>query len=361
MTAVSRFHLERSLFGDAEKTVATMGDMTASTFCYPSGIEALRITNWRGEIIVLPFKGQQVWSAVFDGRDLTMGSMFDEPVDTRNYLETYGAFFIHCGLTAIGAPGAEDDHPLHGEIPNAPFRDAILECDGEAGTMTLRSHYQHTKAFACNYRAEASVMLGADDTLLDISLAVTNLKRTTMDLMYLGHANFRPVDNGELIYAAPYDADHVRVRQSIPSHVTPKPGYVEFLAQLAADPSPHHVLRPELAFDPEVVFTLDMTADDDGYAHAMQQHPDGRADYIRFRPHQTPLATRRICRTADQQGLGMAFPSTSEVEGYTAEKAKGQFIDLAGGETWRCDIRLGALDKDAAAAMASHIDKVCGR
>ncbi|GIS11657.1 MAG: hypothetical protein CM15mP115_08080 [Alphaproteobacteria bacterium] len=49
---------------------------------------------------MLPFKGQQIWRAGFDGRDLTMRSMFDEPVDTQVYLETYGAFMIHCGLAA---------------------------------------------------------------------------------------------------------------------------------------------------------------------------------------------------------------------------------------------------------------------
>ena len=33
---------------------------------------ALRIINARGEIIVLPFQGQQIWRANFDGRDLTL-------------------------------------------------------------------------------------------------------------------------------------------------------------------------------------------------------------------------------------------------------------------------------------------------
>ena len=57
-----------------------------SAFRYDCGIEALRICNARGEIIVLPFKGQQIWRAGFDGRDLTMHSMFDEPVHAV-YLE----------------------------------------------------------------------------------------------------------------------------------------------------------------------------------------------------------------------------------------------------------------------------------
>ena len=42
---------------------------------------------------------------------------------------------------------------------------------------------------------------------------------------------------------------------------------------------------------------------------------------------------RWVCRTPDQDGLGLAFPSTSEVEGYSAEKAKGQVVELGGGQT----------------------------
>ena len=82
--------LHRSHFDETERPLVEMGAIAISTFRYACGIEALRIRNARGEIIVLPFKGQQIWRAQFDGRDLTMKSMFDAPVDTRVYLETYG-------------------------------------------------------------------------------------------------------------------------------------------------------------------------------------------------------------------------------------------------------------------------------
>ncbi len=179
-----------------------------------------------------------------------------------------------------------------------------------------------------------------------------------MGLENLGHANFKPVDNGELHYTADYTAKSVRVRRSIPSHVTPKPGYPEFLAELAEDPTGHHVLSPGLAFDPEVVFEIDMTSDADGFAHALQKHPDGTADYVRCRPDQAPLCTRWICRTPDQDGLGIAFPSTSGVEGYTAEKAKGRVETVEGGETWRIDMRLGLLTAIESAEAVAMIDKV---
>ena len=149
----ARIDLYRSNFDEKERQLACMGSFTVSTFRYASGIEAIRITNARGEIIVLPFKGQQIWRASFDGRELTMRSMFDEPISTREYLENYGAFMIHCGITGLGAPGPEDNHSLHGELPNAPFNSAWLELDPDKRSAKVGGTYQHTVAFSTNYLA----------------------------------------------------------------------------------------------------------------------------------------------------------------------------------------------------------------
>jgi hypothetical protein len=353
-----RIELFKPSFGEKERLLCTMGAISVFSFRYRSGVEALRVKNARGEIIVLPFKGQQIWRAAFDGRDLTMKSMFDEPVETTDYLKTYGGFLIHCGLTGLGAPGPTDQHPLHGELPNAPFQDAWLELDAARQEITICGAYRYTVAFATNYRATTSICMGDDTTLLEVSVAVENLKKTPMDLMYLAHANFRPVDYGELHYSAKTAANSVRVRQTIPAHITPKQGYSAFIADLAKDPTLHHVLKPELAFDPEIVFSIDMQADDDGLAHALQKHPDGTADYMSYQPSQAPICMRWICRTPDQDGIGVAFPSTSEVEGYAAEKAKGQIVTLGGGKTWRIDMKMGLLSEPETAVAIDRINKI---
>lgn len=348
------------MFGEAERPLCRSDAFTVSTFRFESGVAGLRVANDRGEIVVLPFQGQQIWRARFDGRELTMRSMFDEPVETRAYLETYGGFLIHCGLAGLGAPGPDDTHPLHGELPNAPFGAAWLDFDRVAGRLTVGGAYRHTVAFSTNYRATVKTTLAAGSALIDASIHVENLKRTPMDLMYLAHANFRPVDHGELHYSAGYGPETVRVRRSIPSHVTPKPGYAEFLAELAEDPAAHHVLRPGMAFDPEVVFEIDMKADADGFAHAVQKHPDGSADYVRCRPDQARLCTRWICRTPDQDGLGIAFPATSGVEGYTVEKAKGRVETVEGGAAWRMDMRLGLLTPAETGDIIGRIEAIRG-
>jgi hypothetical protein len=353
-----RITLYPDMFRENERVLYTHGALKVATFRFESGVAGLRVQNSRGEITMLPFQGQQIWRAFFDGRELTMRSMFDQPKDTRSYLETYGGFLIHCGLAGLGAPGPDDTHPLHGELPNAPFQSAWLDVD--VGAVTVGGSYQHTLAFSTNYRATIETKLTLDAALLDVAVKVENLKQTPMDLMYLGHANFRPVDFGELHYSAPHTPEAVRVRRSIPAHVTPKPGYAEFLTELAKDPTGHHVLTPGIAFDPEVVFEIDMDSDADGFAHALQKHPNGTADYMRCRPDQAPLCTRWICRTPDQDGLGVAFPSTSGVEGYSVEKAKGRVHVLDGGQTWRMDMRLGLLTQDETIDVISQIDAVKG-
>ena len=353
----SKFFLSPASFTDRETTLVDYGSLSAQAFRFQSGVQAVRIQNELGELVLLPFQGQQIWSAHFLGRDLTMRSMFDQPRLTRTYLETYGGFLIHCGMTAMGVPGAGDTHPLHGELPNAPYQSAWITAgeDEQGSYLELGGQYQHTIAFNTNYSAQPYARLYAGKSTFWSGMTVTNLKNSPMDYMYLAHINFRPVDNACLVYSAPYDSEHVRVRTSIPSHIHPLPGYREFLDELAAQPEKHHLLAPGLAFDPEVVFFIDYSVDVDGWAHTLQVHPDGAADYVRHRPDQLSKGVRWICRTADQDALGMILPATAEPEGLSAETAKGNVRVLGAGEVFHCDFEIGALSEEAASKMERMI------
>ena len=358
-------HLHPTMFDDKERKLVEHGPLSASVFRYESGVCGVRIGNGTGELVLLPFQGQQVWSASFGGRNLTMKSMFDQPRPTRTYLETYGAFLIHCGFMSMGVPNsaAGDTHPLHGELPNAPYTAAhlVLGEDERGQYIGLGGRYQHTVAFSTNYVAEPLVKLYAGASRFSARMAITNLKRTPMDYLYMAHANFRPVDNGHLLFTAPSDAAHVRVRTAIPSHVKPTPDYMAFLNALQADPAQHEVLKPGMAFDPEMVFYLDYMADDAGWAYTMQQHPDGSADFIAHRPAQLGHGVRWISRTPDQDALGMVLPATAQPEGLAAETAKGNLKTLAGGETFVAELELGVLDGAEAEKMAGKIADVLNR
>jgi hypothetical protein len=350
-------HLMPEYFGKSENLLLEYGSLSASSFIFASGVRAIRLKSERGEVVMLPFQGQQIWSAMFDGRNLTMKSMFSEPKVTQNYLETYGGFLIHCGMTAMGVPAEGDTHPLHGELPNAPFQKAsiISGQDKRGRYIALAGSYQHTQAFSTNYLAKPLVKLYEGSSLLDVSLEVSNLKQTPMELMYLAHANFRPVNDATLIYSAKVSAETVRVRRSIPSHVKVKAGYREFIEALGNQPEKHHILKPDLAFDPEVVFSIDYLADKAGWAHSLQLHPDGKADYIAHKPKQLKVGVRWICRTPDQDALGLVLPATAEPEGYSAEKKKGNIEVLKAGRSWRCEMIMGSLTKQEASAISKTI------
>ncbi|MDQ4075519.1 MAG: DUF4432 family protein [Chloroflexota bacterium] len=363
--AETRLHLIPAQFTDRERPLASFHSLSATAFRYDSGVSALRLESAYGGLVILPFQGQQVWSAEFGGpgvgrRVLTMRSMFDEPHPTEAFLETFGGFLQHCGVMGVGAPSAEDTHPLHGELPNAPYQKAYLVTgEDERGTyMGVGGSYRHTVAFAHDYTAEPLVKLYADFSIFNVSMTITNRKRSDMELLYLAHVNFRPVDNGRLLYSARSTPEHVRVRTTIPSHILPGPGYADFIARLQQDPSLHETLAPDLPFDPEVVFFIDYLADAQGWAHSMQRHPDGTADYIRHRLDQLPKGTRWISRTPDQDAIALVEAGTTEPEGYLAEKAKGNVKILGPGEAFHASLDIGVLSPEEAQRVEEQIQEI---
>ena len=353
-------HLSPEFFGEREKVLLETPGLSATAFRFGSGVCAVRLRNDEGEIVMLPFQGQQIWSAGLRGRELTMVSMFDQPRDTREYLETYGGFLLHCGATAMGVPSEGDSHPLHGELPNARYQTAhlVVGVDEEGEYIGLGGAYQHTVAFTCNYRAEPLVKLHAESSVMDIALTITNLRDAPMEWMYLAHLNFRPVEDGRLVYSAPCTPEHCRVRKSIPSHISPPPGYAEFLEELEREPEKHNRFSSSLPFNPEVCFYLDYAADDAGWAHSLQVHPGGEADYVGHRPEQLDKVIRWIALSEDQAAMGLALPATAEPEGFTAEKEKGNIKVLPPKGSVRINMRAGALDADAAAGVEEDIGRL---
>ncbi len=336
------------------------GKLEASVFRYDSGVSALRMKNAAGSMTTLPFQGQQIWDLNFRGRDLTMKSMFSEPKPTRVYLENYGGFLLHCGAIAMGVPSAQDTHPLHGELPNAPYHEARLITgeDDRGRFLCLTGSYQHTVAFTSNYLAKPLIKFWENRSEIQVSISVQNLMKSPMELMYLAHVNFRPVDNGRLLSTSLCTPEHCRVRSSLPPQLSPPEGYREFLSELELHPEKHTVLEPDLSFDPEVVLFLDCLPDADGWAHSLQIHPDGSSDFISHRPAQLGHGIRWISRTGDQDALGLLLPATAEPEGYLAEKGKGNLKALGPGEEFRAEMLMGTLDPEPTRTMEAKVKRI---
>jgi len=50
---IAEISLERGFFGPKESTIVRFGDLCANLFRYETGVEAIRIANTRGHVIVL--------------------------------------------------------------------------------------------------------------------------------------------------------------------------------------------------------------------------------------------------------------------------------------------------------------------
>lgn len=357
MSEPVEINLRAVRFQAQPEVLLRMQGIEVSAFRYSTGIAAVTIATSVGEVTILPFKGQQIWRAAFNGRQLTMRSMFDEPQPTNDYLATYGAFLIHCGISAIGRPGPEDSHALHGEIPNARFETARLLAgsDADGPFLTLSGECTQARAFSFHYRFQSAVTLRPTATHIDVAVNVENLRPVPMELMYLAHVNFRPVDGGRLLDTVADDHAGIVLRGD-PAGLPIPEEHRHLMTAWAADPARHRHLRPETRIDPEAVLFLQCRGDAEGWAHGMQLHPDGQADFISYRAAELPVAVRWISRLGDQDALGLILPSTSGVEGYTAEKAKGGIVTVAPGGRYSFRYRCGALDAAGAKALARHIE-----
>jgi hypothetical protein len=356
-SAIATIRLRPEQFTAAETELASYGGLTASTFRYSTGVPALRIANDLGHITTLPFQGQQIWDATFHGRSLGMRSMFPEPRPTQDYLSTYGAFLIHCGAVGMGAPGPEDRHGLHGELPNAPYREAALLIgrDARRPFMALTGSYQHTVAFNHNYIARPLVRLAAGSSRIEAEMVIENLRHAPMELLYLAHINFRTVDDAVLVDSMAAGERGMRLRPLPGNRFKPSEAYARMFEAVRADPGKHRTMTAGQMIDPELVLYLDVLADEAGWSHALQLLPDGSADFVSHRPDQLDKVIRWICRNEDQNALGLVLPATAEDHGYTAEKAKGNLRIVPPGGQWRCDYAFGALTPAEADDMQRQI------
>jgi hypothetical protein len=363
MSIGTTIQLHEMFFHEKERVFVEHQGISVSLFKYKSGVCGLRLKNSRGHLIMLPFQGQQIWSCQFEGRNLTMKSMFNQPYPAREYLATYGGFFLHCGATAMGVPSKEDTHSLHGELPNAPYQNAYLQVgsDESGAFIGLGGQYEYTIAFNYHYRFEPLVKLSADSTVFPISAILKNLKHTEMEYMYMAHMNFRPVDNARIVYSAPCTPEKTRVSINVPKHIKsshPIEEFRAFLHSLEKNPEKHTMLTPDLILDPEVIFFIDYLADEEGWAHSMQIHPDGYAHYLKHRPVELEKGVRWMCRTPDQDALGLYLPATAEHQGYLKEKEKGNIKVLPAGESVTFHLEAGLLYPDKAKEVEEKIQNI---
>ncbi len=343
----TKIYLSPDEFSRGERLVCENGALRASTFTYSTGVQAVCIANARGHIVMLPFMGQMIWRMAFCDRYLVMRSIYAEPQPCqRDYTESYGCFMMHCGLTAMGNPSAEDDHLPHGELPVAHYQRAYLLSgeDTRGRYIALGGVYTHRRAYEYNYAFSPEVRLYEDATTVDITVNIKNNKDLPLEYFYLCHLNYRPVDGARLVYTARHEniVAHREVPDGYPEPAASRTR--EYLDRLAADMSVMDTVDSTTqSYAPEIVFTCRYDADEAGDAHTLQILPDGYACYVRHRPEELPFGIRWISRTADEDAMGMVLPATAEHKGYRYCKERGYERYLASGDSVTYHITTGIL------------------
>lgn len=350
----TRLELFDEMFSRDRRLLARHGTLAVHSFRYPSGVAALEIDTGLGRFVVLPFKGQQIWDAWAGDRRLTMQSVFDAPLATQEFRKTYGAFFVHCGATAMGSPQPGETHLPHGELPNIAFQSAALQFGDEGGPwVELTGLARDLEAFSHAYIFRPTLRFRQGHADVHATVEVENIGGAQMPLMYLGHVNFRPVAGARLLDALD-DEQAIRWRKpALPSGSLPQ--VHRWHDDVAANPSHHREIGEADRIEPEFVATLRLPADPDGWAHAMQWLPDGSADYVSYQPAKLPFGVRWMTRAPERQALGIILPATAGPEGRAAAEKAGHLLHLQPGEIFRTEMQFGALASPQAAQMAGRL------
>ena len=343
-----KINLKNLAFTDKPTLLAEEGEFKAVAFRYSTGVQALKVSNRRGSFTILPWMGQMIWRCDFDGRELTMKSIYEEPKDCKvTFAESYGCFMMHCGLTAMGNPTPEDDHLGHAELPVARYSEAYLEfgADKAGSYVAVGGTHNEDKAFAVNYAFSPRVVLRKGAAKLEISATVKNNKDIPLEYFYLCHINHRPVD-GSRIVESPLKRPPI-INREVPS------GYYKpwadatnkFLDMLEKDYRVQQAVGVEgESYRPEIVNCYFHKPDAKGWAIVKQVYPDKKNGvFVRYRPSELPYGTRWIARTCDEDAMGICLPATAEHKGRTFARKHHEERFLAPGKTFSLHIETGIL------------------
>lgn len=310
------------MFTETERLILESPAFTASTFRYRSGVEALRVRAGRGEFIWLPYLGQQVWDWMVDGKSLKFQGFMEDPSYGKNFLQNYGGFLIHCGMTAMGNPGPRDTHPHHGELPVARFDEAWIETgpdDGREESLSLCGHIHWKIPFVAEYHCSPSLRISADGLSLRAEVHLENPTSRDMEYMYLAHINFAFEGSQKIKSTIPFDTEHVTVRE-------------ETISGLSANPALIQRIDGDTPYDPELVAILNhIDMDAVPPAGSILVHKDGSLRWVRQDSPELDHHVIWITHNHDRGACGFHLPSTAGPTGFGNEKALGNLKNLPAG------------------------------
>ncbi len=312
--------LNPSMFSEKEHEFLKSSSYAASLFRFRSGVEAVRIRSGRGEFVWLPYLGQQIWDWSVDGKSQKFEGFVAEPSYGKNFLQNYGGFLIHCGMTAMGNPSNADSHLHHGELPVSKFDEAWIEVANDDGreVLSLGGRIHWHVPFIAEYRCVPSLRISPDGLSLHAEVRLENPTSNVMDYMYLAHINFLFSGAKELLSTTPFDQAHVGIRNEIFPGLSANPGLLKRIDQAAN-------------YEPELVAIMDDGDREKDSAGSIMIYADGTCRWVCQGTSGLDHHVLWITHNSDRGACGFQLPSTAGSTGFENEKAMGNIKHLMPG------------------------------
>lgn len=346
-------------FTDREQEIYSDDQFVITLFRYPSGVEAIKVKNSLGSIVVLPYLGQMIWEANFYGQSIGLRSKYTQPKkQVKDFFETDGCYLMHCGPRRI----CEFDNKyglVLGELPLAEYDRAyiILDEDEKGRFAAVSGKYEYNRHRGDQYIAEPITRVYADSSVLKVTMKITNTSGYPLDYMYLFHTNSPARDGGRFVQPLRWNKDDMSMFVPLTEDDL-CPDAKEIFREFQKDPIALQQLSYGTDYLPEFCLHLNNPiADEDGMYHFMQVDPSGYADYTGV-PANGPLNVfaRWITRGKDHSAASLCQPSSCGIEGYEAEKAAGHVPSIAPGSSLTATVYMGLLEPNAASAMEKKIN-----
>jgi len=313
-----KFKLEPSMFTEREHGILESSSFSINSFRYRSGVEALRIRIGRADFIWLPYLGQQIWDWCVDGKSLKFEGFIEEPSYDKNFLQNYGGFLIHCGMTAMGNPGPDDTHLHHGELPVARFDEAWIELTSKnawENELSLCGHIHWKVPFFTEYHCTSSLRISANGLRIRAEVQLANPTSRDLPYMYLAHINFGFAGADRILSTVPFDSSHAVIRE-------------DAVSSPFTDPSAIKKINQEAPYEPELVAIL-KHSDIPKPVGSILLYNDGTARWVSQESPELDHHVVWITHNQDRGALGFHLPSTAGPTGYANEKAKGNIKYLS--------------------------------
>ena len=327
-----KINLNPAFFSEKEKQFLKTDKFEVSLFNYDSGVEAVRIHTDLWEMIWLPFMGQQIWDFSVQGVSIKMVSPVKTPSRGVPFTETYGAFLLHCGISGMGNPTPQDTHPVHGELPAAPYQHAWIKLNKDCLVLGGTYSYRNTHGICYDFTPE--IMLDNTKTWFSVKNTLLNTRKKPMPYQYLAHINLLPGYNDQIISTAVLSRENVKIRENPPVQESDIETYASFYQSFSNQPEKLSIIDESHIYDPEMVLWFkEDTPISDHLCYTLLQKHDQEALFVSYDPKTLDHFIRWIYINSEMKAAGVSLPATSETEGFLKESEKGNIKYLKSGES----------------------------